>query len=158
VIRKIPAPNVSAALSLHAKRRSLAALVACFLLGSGSLSAQLAPPSTGGAARLDHLLQRLASSYRVLVIGAHPDDEDTRLLALVAQGYGAEAAYLSLSRGEGGQNLIGDELGVALGLLRSQELVSARLLAAGFHSQGCGACRASVPAAGDRRRLVRHPA
>jgi LmbE family N-acetylglucosaminyl deacetylase len=113
-------------LSLRAKRRSLAALVACFLLGSGSLSAQLVPPSTGGAAQLDHLLQRLASSHRVLVIGAHPDDEDTRLLALVAQGYGAEAAYLSLSRGEGGQNLIGDELGVALGLLRSQELVSAR--------------------------------
>jgi LmbE family N-acetylglucosaminyl deacetylase len=126
VIRKIPAQNVSAALSLHAKRRSLAALVACFLLGSGSLSAQLAPPSTGGAAQLDRLLQRLASSHRVLVIGAHPDDEDTRLLALAAQGYGAEAAYLSLSRGEGGQNLIGDELGVALGLLRSQELVSAR--------------------------------
>lgn len=113
-------------MSLHAKRRSLAALVACFLLGSGSLPAQLVPPSTGGAAELDRLLQRLASSGRVLVIGAHPDDEDTRLLALVARGYGADAAYLSLSRGEGGQNLIGDELGVALGLLRSQELASAR--------------------------------
>ncbi len=60
------------------------------------------------------------------MIGAHPDDEDTRLLSLAARGYGAGAAYLSLSRGEGGQNLIGDELGVALGLLRSQELASAR--------------------------------
>ena len=111
---------------MHAKRRSLAALLACFLLGSGSLSAQLAPPSTGGAAEFDRLLQRLANPQRVLVIGAHPDDEDTRLLALASQAYGTEAAYLSLSRGEGGQNLIGDELGVALGLLRSQELVSAR--------------------------------
>lgn len=64
----------------------------------------------------------------MLVIGAHPDDEDTALLALLARGYGADAAYLSLSRGEGGQNLIGDELGVALGLLRSQELMAARRL------------------------------
>ncbi len=113
---------------MRAKRRSLAVLVACFLLGGGSLAAQLVPPSTGGAAALDHVLQRLAAPGRVLVIGAHPDDEDTRLLALLARGYGAEAAYLSLSRGEGGQNLIGDELGVALGLLRSQELSSARRL------------------------------
>lgn len=76
----------------------------------------------------DLLLQRLAEPRRVLVIGAHPDDEDTSLLALLARGYGAEAAYLSLSRGEGGQNLIGGELGVALGLVRSQELVAARRL------------------------------
>ncbi|UCF41105.1 MAG: PIG-L family deacetylase [Gemmatimonadota bacterium] len=111
---------------MRAKRRSLAVLVACLLLGSGPLAAQLVPPSTGGAAELDRVLQRLAHPGRVLVIGAHPDDEDTRLLALLARGYGADAGYLSLSRGEGGQNLIGDELGVALGLLRSQELASAR--------------------------------
>lgn len=60
------------------------------------------------------------------MIGAHPDDEDTSLLALLAQGFGADAAYLSLSRGDGGQNLIGRELGVSLGLLRSSELVAAR--------------------------------
>ena len=98
------------------------------MLGGQQLAAQLAPPSAGGLVELDRLLHRLAVPYRVLVIGAHPDDEDTRLLALIARGYGAEAAYLSLSRGEGGQNLIGGELGVALGLLRSQELVSAREL------------------------------
>jgi LmbE family N-acetylglucosaminyl deacetylase len=61
-----------------------------------------------------------------LVIGAHPDDEDTALLTLAARGYGADAAYLSLCRGEGGQNLVGDELGVELGLLRTGELSSAR--------------------------------
>lgn len=98
------------------------------MLGGQPLAAQLEPPSAGGLVELDRLLHRLAVPYRVLVIGAHPDDEDTRLLALMARGYGAEAAYLSLSRGEGGQNLIGGELGVALGLLRSQELVSAREL------------------------------
>ena len=60
------------------------------------------------------------------MIGAHPDDEDTTLLALVARGMGGEAGYLSLSRGEGGQNLIGPELGVGLGLIRSRELLAAR--------------------------------
>jgi len=61
-----------------------------------------------------------------LVVGAHPDDEDTSVLALVARAQGGEAAYLSLSRGEGGQNLIGTELGVGLGLIRSRELLAAR--------------------------------
>jgi LmbE family N-acetylglucosaminyl deacetylase len=75
---------------------------------------------------LDRLLQRLAEPRRLLVIGAHPDDEDTEILALAAIQHGARAAYLSLSRGEGGQNLIGPELGEELGLLRSQELLAAR--------------------------------
>ena len=94
--------------------------------GWAPAAAQLAPPSTGGAVALDHLLQRLAESRRVLVIGAHPDDEDTAFLTLASRGYGADAAYLSLCRGEGGQNLVGDELGTALGLLRTGELASAR--------------------------------
>ena len=75
---------------------------------------------------LHRLLSRLDAHRRVLVIGAHPDDEDTALLALVARGMGGEAAYLSLSRGEGGQNLIGPELGEELGLIRTQELMAAR--------------------------------
>ena len=65
---------------------------------------------------------------RVLMIGAHPDDEDTELLTVLVRGTGAEAAYLSLNRGEGGQNLIGPELGEALGLLRTEELLAARRL------------------------------
>jgi len=64
----------------------------------------------------------------VLLIAAHPDDEDTGLLTLAVRGYGADAAYLALSRGEGGQNLIGTELGVALGLVRTQELLAARAI------------------------------
>ncbi len=82
--------------------------------------------STGGYAALDRALARLAVHERVLVIAAHPDDEDTSLLTLIARGYGGESAYLALSRGEGGQNLIGPELGIGLGLIRSRELLAAR--------------------------------
>lgn len=70
----------------------------------------------------------LGHYQRVLVIGAHPDDEDTELLTVLVRGLGAEAAYLALNRGEGGQNLIGSELGETLGLLRTEELLSARKL------------------------------
>jgi len=65
-------------------------------------------------------------SVRVLVIGAHPDDEDNRLLTWLAKGRHADVAYLSLTRGDGGQNLIGNELGEALGVIRTEELLAAR--------------------------------
>ena len=90
--------------------------------------AQLEPPSTGGVVGLDRELRMLGGEKRVLMIGAHPDDEDTELLTVLVRGLGAEAAYLSLNRGEGGQNLIGPELGPALGLIRTEELLAARRL------------------------------
>ena len=68
---------------------------------------------------------------RVLVVGAHPDDEDTRLIAYLARGRHAETAYLSLTRGDGGQNLIGNELGEALGAIRTEELLAARRIDGG---------------------------
>jgi LmbE family N-acetylglucosaminyl deacetylase len=77
---------------------------------------------------LDQELRMLGHYKRVLMIGAHPDDEDTELLTILVRGMGAEAAYLSLNRGEGGQNLIGPELGEALGLIRTEELLAARRL------------------------------
>lgn len=86
----------------------------------------LRPATTGGLERIDRNLAKLEVHARMLVIGAHPDDEDTSLLAWVATGFGGEAAYLSLSRGEGGQNLVGADLGVGLGLLRTRELEAAR--------------------------------
>jgi len=86
----------------------------------------LEPASTGGLAVVDQALAKLATHRRLLVVGAHPDDEDTTALTLNAREAGGESAYLSLSRGEGGQNLIGPELGVELGLLRSRELLAAR--------------------------------
>jgi LmbE family N-acetylglucosaminyl deacetylase len=79
-----------------------------------------------GAAALGDLVEGLGVNTRVLMIGAHPDDEDTNLIAWLARGRHVETAYLSLTRGEGGQNLIGDELGVALGQIRTEELLAAR--------------------------------
>jgi LmbE family N-acetylglucosaminyl deacetylase len=102
-------------------------LILFFLLAS-PLWGQLEPPSTGGAVALDQELRMLGHYKRVLMIGAHPDDEDTELLTVLVRGMGVEAGYLSLNRGEGGQNLIGPELGEALGLLRTEELLAARRL------------------------------
>ena len=79
-----------------------------------------------GAAALGLQLRKLGTTKRVLMIGAHPDDEDTELLAAFALEEGADVAYLSLTRGEGGQNGIGPELGEGLGLLRTEELLAAR--------------------------------
>ena len=79
-----------------------------------------------GAAALGLALRRVGTTKRVLMVGAHPDDEYTPLLARLALEEGADVAYLSLTRGEGGQNGIGPELGEALGLLRTEELLSAR--------------------------------
>ena len=63
---------------------------------------------------------------RVLVIAAHPDDEDTQLITWLSRGGRAATAYLSLTRGDGGQNLIGNELGEQLGVIRTEELLAAR--------------------------------
>jgi LmbE family N-acetylglucosaminyl deacetylase len=63
---------------------------------------------------------------RVLLVGAHPDDEDTNLIAWLQRGGKAATAYLSLTRGDGGQNLIGNELGEELGIIRTEELLAAR--------------------------------
>jgi len=93
---------------------------------AGSGVGQMAPPGTGGVAALAGMLEQLGANKRVLVIGAHPDDEDTQLLVLLSRGLGAQAAYLSLTRGEGGQNLIGPELGPGLGIIRTEELLAAR--------------------------------
>ncbi|MCU0412150.1 MAG: PIG-L family deacetylase [Bacteroidetes bacterium] len=71
-------------------------------------------------------LKRLGVVGSVLYVAAHPDDENTALLATLARGRGYRTGYLSLTRGEGGQNLIGDEQGQLLGMIRTQELLAAR--------------------------------
>lgn len=108
-------------------RPLLLVCAAAALLAQTAL-AQLEPPATGGVVALDQELRMLGHYQRVLMIGAHPDDEDTELLTVLVRGRGVEAAYLALNRGEGGQNLIGSELGEGLGLLRSGELLAARRL------------------------------
>ncbi len=82
----------------------------------------VAPPSL-------HAQERGANpvdTRRVLVIAAHPDDEDTQLITWLQRGGRAATAYLSLTRGDGGQNLIGNELGEQLGVIRTEELLAAR--------------------------------
>lgn len=71
-------------------------------------------------------LRKLSVVGSALYVAAHPDDENTRLLASLANETLVRTAYLSLTRGEGGQNLIGAELGPSLGMLRTQELLAAR--------------------------------
>src|SRR5438874_1685147 len=92
----------------------------------GPALGQYSPAGTGGVAALADALRQLGPTKRILMIGAHPDDEYSDLVALFARGLGAQVAYLSLSRGEGGQNLIGPELGPELGVIRSEELLAAR--------------------------------
>ncbi|MEZ5400257.1 MAG: PIG-L family deacetylase [Bryobacteraceae bacterium] len=71
-------------------------------------------------------IERLSRTGSVMMIAAHPDDENTAVLAYFAEGRKFRTAYLSLTRGEGGQNLIGAEQGAAMGLIRTQELLAAR--------------------------------
>ena len=66
-----------------------------------------------------------------LYIAAHPDDENTRLISYLANHVKARTAYLSLTRGDGGQNLIGPEIRELLGVIRTQELLAARRLDGG---------------------------
>jgi len=107
-------------------RRALGTSLALLFGAVGTVVGQFAPPGTGGVAALAGALKQLGANKRVLMIGAHPDDEYSDLVALFARGMGAQVAYLSLSRGEGGQNLIGPELGPELGIIRSEELLAAR--------------------------------
>lgn len=79
-----------------------------------------------GTPAVEQALQRLNVLGSVLMIGAHPDDENTAVLAYFARGRHVRTAYLSATRGEGGQNLIGPEQGELLGLIRTQELLAAR--------------------------------
>ena len=99
-------------------------LICLFLFISGYLSAQTAPPSD--LITIEQSFKKLNVLGSVLFVAAHPDDENTRLLAYLAQEKHYRTGYLSLTRGDGGQNLIGNEQGELLGLIRTQELLAAR--------------------------------
>lgn len=100
----------------------------CLFTFSSDAAAQVRPVYDQGALGLGQILKRLNTSASTLMIGAHPDDEDTALLAYLARGENARTAYLSLTRGDGGQNIIGPELGESLGVIRTEELLQARKL------------------------------
>jgi len=88
-------------------------------------------PATWTSADMYQGLQKLNVLGSVLYLAAHPDDENTRLIAWLSKDRLYRTGYLSMTRGDGGQNLIGDEQGVELGLIRTQELLSARRIDGG---------------------------
>src|SRR4030095_7699539 len=95
-----------------------------FLVFTEYSAAQI--PETSNASDILLRMEKLNVLGTVLYIAAHPDDENTRLLAWLSKEKLYRTGYLSLTRGDGGQNLIGDEQGVELGLIRTQELLAAR--------------------------------
>jgi LmbE family N-acetylglucosaminyl deacetylase len=103
---------------IHSSIFSICFLVFCSFIPSNT------PAQT--SSELYHDLLKIKETKRVLYLAAHPDDENTRLIAYLANREHAEIAYLSLTRGDGGQNLIGKELGIELGMIRTQELIRAR--------------------------------
>lgn len=86
---------------------------------------QVRPASSG---KIYHEIAQLRNMVNVLYVAAHPDDENTRLLAYLVNDRNIRTAYLSLTRGDGGQNILGSEQGEALGLIRTHELIEARKL------------------------------
>ena len=88
-------------------------------------------PSKPNASEIHEAIQKLNFLGSVLYVAAHPDDENTRLIALLSNDIKARTGYLSMTRGDGGQNLIGPEIRELLGVIRTQELVTARKIDGG---------------------------
>jgi LmbE family N-acetylglucosaminyl deacetylase len=107
------------------------ALAALLFSAGASLATAQRPPAQLDSAEILHRMHKLDVLGSVLYIAAHPDDENTRLISYLSNGRKLRTAYLSLTRGDGGQNLIGAELGDALGILRTQELLEARRIDGG---------------------------
>src|SRR5688572_27227127 len=105
--------------------------VAMAVLLSAAPAAQIRPVYSRGVVGLVQAIERLRTTASAMHTAAHPDDEDTALITRLARGDHARVAYLSLNRGEGGQNIIGTELFDALGVIRTEELLQARTLDGG---------------------------
>src|SRR6516164_7183744 len=106
-----------------------AVAVAIFAIACTANSADAPPllsPDQMSASEIQLALEKLNVLGRVLYIAAHPDDENTNLMAFWSNGSLYDAAYLSVTRGDGGQNILGSELGERLGVIRTEELIGAR--------------------------------
>lgn len=88
-------------------------------------------PKTYTSSEIYQAVQKLNFLGTALYIAAHPDDENTQLIAYLSNGVKARTAYLSITRGDGGQNLIGPELRELLGVVRTEELLKARSIDGG---------------------------
>ncbi|MDX1463437.1 MAG: PIG-L family deacetylase, partial [Marinirhabdus sp.] len=104
--------------------RKQKAFLALFIFSFATLVAQ--QPSKPTASEIYHNLQKVNFVGSALYVAAHPDDENTRLISYLANDVKARTAYLSLTRGDGGQNLVGPEIRELLGVIRTQELLAAR--------------------------------
>jgi LmbE family N-acetylglucosaminyl deacetylase len=105
-------------------RRGFAALVLSGLLAAAFVPAQAPPPPVSGAAGLELMLRRLETTGVVMIVNAHPDDEPNALIAMLVHGLGMRVVEVTATRGEGGQNDLGPEQGLALSVLRTSELLS----------------------------------
>lgn len=101
------------------------------LLTSTIVTLQAQQPKTYNSSAIYEAVQKLNVLGSVLYIAAHPDDENTRLISYMSNEVKARTAYLSLTRGDGGQNLIGPEIRELLGVIRTQELLAARRIDGG---------------------------
>ena len=108
------------------KGRSAGAIVGVIVLLTGIYSVRGSTDELTGTPAIRYSLDKLNVLGSVLMIGAHPDDENTGVISYLARGRKIRIGYLSLTRGEGGQNLLGNEQGEYLGALRTQESLAAR--------------------------------
>lgn len=106
---------------MHYLRKGLPLWLVCL-----ALTAVAQSPKRWAPAELHQAIQKLNFLGSALYVAAHPDDENTRLIAYLANELKAHTAYLSLTRGDGGQNLVGPEIRELLGVIRTQELLAAR--------------------------------
>src|SRR5687768_7029797 len=106
--------------------RIYAKSILSFFGGLIAIMATAQTPATYTSSDIYLQLKKLKVLGSILYVAAHPDDENTRLLAYMSKERLYRTGYLSLTRGDGGQNLIGDEQGIDLGLIRTQELLAAR--------------------------------
>src|SRR3954468_3793320 len=108
-----------------ATRAGAVAVAALVLSAAPRAQLRVAPPGERpDSAALELLLRRLSNTGTFMLTDAHPDDEDNGLLAMLGEGQGMRTALVTLTRGDGGQNEIGPELGQALGVLRTEELLA----------------------------------
>jgi LmbE family N-acetylglucosaminyl deacetylase len=111
---------------MHKKLRSaIIAILVCFQIATAQ------QPSKLNSVEIYNQIQKLNFLGSVLYIAAHPDDENTRLISYLSNEQKARTGYLSLTRGDGGQNLIGTQLRELLGVIRTQELIEARKIDGG---------------------------
>jgi LmbE family N-acetylglucosaminyl deacetylase len=127
-VRPIAGCGQGAAAGLALGAAFLAALLSARLPAADAPAAAGAGPAPAAIAEELREFQVFGS---VLYVAAHPDDENTMLIAYLARGRGYRTAYLSLTRGDGGQNLLGPEFGDLLGVIRTQELLAARRIDGG---------------------------